>query len=399
MQFENNNIFTTKLSDIIAFANFLGKYEAIALHQEIKDKNGNILISAKRPLNENLVKSLLKRDLDNLGEISLVISNTLRDAIAERIYKEFQKIVNLGEFSFPAYLFEKKSLDLKRIIKVTIRNHFFLGYLIKIIFENKNIKNHLIEVSAIAVGLMANLVNKNYKYGHFMRLFQAAILHDYSITNNPNWEEEENFEGKTQHDIQSAHAISGNELSSDISEMILNHNHLKQSFKKDESAKEEEEWFENPVILSSVILNLVEYYTHAKRIISQQKGNKDEMTLVSYQIALQTEMGFFPIRLLRLFESYFTKYTKFFKYGEEIAIIQNACQYKKYALAYPKPKATQILCKNSKVTCEEFRLYGQPLMVVVPESDTWIRLGENIPPGWHDKCKLSLKLPKPPDNF
>ena len=396
MQFSNDNIFTTKISDIISFGSFIGKYEAISLQQDIKDKNGNILISAKRPLRESTLKSLLNKELASSYEISLVISKELRDALADKVSKEFRRIISLSDFSFPAFLFEKKNINMHRIIRVTMRNRFFMNFLTKILYENKKIKIHLLEVCAISTGLMASLKGSDYRYAHFMRLFQAAILHDYAISELPNWDEEEAFEGKSKHDMESANKISGNELSSDISEIILKNNHLNQEYSNDDLSTEDS-WFNNPVKLSSAILNLAEYYTYAKRLIGAQ-NNKDEMGLVMYQIGVHTEKGYFPRQLVKILETYFRKYAVFFEYGKQIGALQNQCIHKKFALAYPKPKATQILCKNNSVPCK-LRLYGQPLMVVSAEGDTWARLGEQIRPGWHDKCNLSVKLPTPPNIF
>lgn len=396
MMFSDGHFQTTSIADLTRFARFLERYDTISLKNEIKSRNGQILVMAERPLTENFIKSLLTRN--DIQEDTFIFVNTenFKASIINKIIKEFEKRLDMSDYSFASFLLKQQEFDIRRVVRGSFSNSFFFGFLTTIIMEKKAITDHLIEVALTSIGLLLNSKIEQLKYSDLIKLFQAAILHDFTITDKISWEKEDTFETKVEHDRESAMAVSDKELSPDIPEIILSNNKLQPFYREATDVK----WYKNLTEIMSVTLNLVEYYTYLKRNSDNTKpasGEKrDEMSMVLYQLSLITEKGYFPSILLSHFEKFFNKYEHFFQYGKAIGKVEAMCIFEKYAYAYPKPKSTQLLCKNSSFPCEH-RFYSQPLKVVQDHSS--VRFIEKLYLGWYDKCLFNKFLPEPPENI
>ncbi|MDH4263449.1 MAG: hypothetical protein OEV78_10440 [Spirochaetia bacterium] len=390
MQFLENHFEVSDLIEIIKLARFVEKYEVLTVKNEIKTVQGNILIQNGRNLTENLVKSLQART--DLAKDIFIIQNSenLKMSIVNRIHKEYLKKMDLSDYSFCAFLINKNPLDFRRILRGSLNNGFFLGFLTDLFMNNYEILPHLIEVSLTSIGLLSNTKDDEIDYSDYIKLFQASILHDFTLTKDRQWQKSDSFENDNNHDRESAMSISDKNLPPDISEIILAHNKLQVKYINNSELK----WYGSKLELLIGILNLSEYYTYIKRL--RQENLDNEMAIVLYQLSLITEKGYFPLHLLGLFEAYFSKYSKIFKYGQQIGKIEGMCvKESKIAAAYPKPRSTQLLCKNSTIPCEH-RIYNLPLKVVT-DKKIGSSIFEVLTTGWYDKCKFAIHLPDPPE--
>ena len=389
MQFVEDHFEALNLTEIIQFAKFVEKYEVLIIKNEIKTVQGSILIQADRNLTENLVKTLQSRT-DIVKDIFIIQNNeNLKMSIVNRINKEFLKKMDLSDYSFCSFLINKNPLDFRRVLRGSLNNGFFLGFITDLFMNNYEILGHLIEVSLTSIGLLNNTKDNEVDYSDYIKLFQASMLHDYTLVKDRQWYKSDSFDLDNSHDRSSAMGISEKKLPPEVAEIILAHNKLQSKYANNANQK----WYNNRLELMIAILNLTEYYTYIKRL--RQNNIDNEMALVLYQLSLITEKGFFPRPLLGLFEAHFSKYSSVFKYGKQIGNIEKMCvKDPKLAAAYPKPKSTQLLCKNSTIPCE-YRIYNLPLKVV---SDKVIGpdITETLTSGWYDKCKFAVHLPEPP---
>jgi len=392
MEYLDGHFQTDKIAKLTEFARFIGRYDIISLKNEIKTNNGNTLVQAERTITEKFMKSLLTRD--DLVIDQFIIKNTenLKAAIASKITKEFEAKLDLAEFSFCAYLLNKKPLDIRRIVRTTLNNKFFLGYVTNQFFNETHIVEHLTEIALTSLGLI-NSISKDVTYSDFSNIFMAAFLHDYSIGDDKNWETFDDFAALHDHDKDSAAAVSDKELPSIVPEIILTNNKLRITFQGNDN----EQWYANNTELSSTILNLAEYFSFLKREANRDKPESDEMPIVIYQLSLATEKGYFPKHLVGVFENHYSKYNFYFQYGARIGAIEAKCILNDLARAYPKPKATQLLCKDSSEECVH-RIISQPLKVV-SDKITKDKIFEQLNSGWYDKCNFSDSLPNPPEKF
>jgi len=389
MEFVEDHFEAQDINDIILFAKFLERYDTLSLKNEVKTEQGNILIQSERNLTENLVKNLITRT--DLAKDVFIINNNenLKMAIVNRISKEFDRKMDLSDYSFCSFLVQKSPLDFRRILRGSVNNNYFLGFMTNLIMNNYDITNHIIEIALMSIGLLNNTKDPNIDYSDLIKLFQASILHDCTIVMNKQWKDEDTFQVENSHDRDSAMAISDKKFAPEVAEIILAHNKLQNKY----SGRNEEKWYNNKLELLISILNLSEYYTYIKRI--RQSENDNEMTTVLYQLSLITEKGFFPRQLLGLFEVHFSNFASIFKYGQQIGKVEKMCVLKtSLASAYPKPKSTQVLCKNNTQPCE-YRISSQPLKVV-SEKKIGANITEVLNSGWYEKCKFGVHLPEPP---
>jgi hypothetical protein len=387
MQFIDDHFQFSDIFEISIFGKFLERVDVLCLKNEIKNDHGVVLVQAEKTLTDNLIRNLQSRTDLTKEPYCLTNSENLKMAIVNKIAKEFQKRLDLSDYSFCSFLLYNKTIDIRRIIRGSLNNPFFLGFITDLFINNYHITDHLIEISLISIGLLINVNDKSITYTDLIKLFQASILHDYKLVNNKHWEMEDIFNENIFHDRESAMAISDKNFAPEVSEIILSSNKLQNKY----SSTNNDKWYNLIIELEIAILNLAEYYTFIKRL----KENESEMKLVLYQLSLIAEKGFFPKQLLASFEIHFANYASIFKYGEQIGKIEKMCIMNvSLAAAYPKPKSTQLLCKNSSIPCE-FRIYSQPLKVISEK-----KLGQNITEvlisGWYDKCKFGSFLPNPP---
>lgn len=389
MEFVEDHFEALDLAELINFAKFLERYDVISLKNEVKSQQGNILIQSGRNLTENLVKNLLNRT-DLTKDIYIInASENLKMAIVNKISKEYELKMNLSDYSFCSFLIHKSPLDFRRILRSSLNNGFFMGYITNLFLNNYAITNHIIEVSIMCLGLLNNVKDDNINYSDFTKVFIAAVLHDYTLTKNRHWENDDVYEEGNDHDRESAMAVSDKNISSDVQEIILAHNKLQNIY----LGKESDKWYNNILQLMIAVLNLSEYYTYIKRL--SEKEDDNEMKVVLYQLSLITEKGYFPRHLLGLFEAFFSNYASIFKYGQQIGKVEKMCIQKiQIASAYPKPKSTQLLCKNNSFPCEH-RIGSQPLKVVT-EKKLGPDITETLNTGWYEKCKFGTYLPEPP---
>jgi len=397
MEFTENTFCTNNLIDLNRFCNFLERYDVIILKKEIKTTNGSTLVQAERPLTEKIIKNLIARnDIEN-GHYIINNTDNLKNAIINKIFKELNKNLELATFSFPAVMIQKKSLDIRRIIRSALTNTFFYGYITLLFYANKPITIHLIEVTLICIGLLNSFNDEEINNNDFQKIFQAGFLHDYCHNDLNDWFEHENFETPDNHDRESALAISNKSLSADISDIILMNNKLSINEKYNSGSKQK--WYENTSELLTTILNLTEYYIYLKNnnISNLPEKIDDYLQNALFQLSLLTEKNYFPNNLLRIFEMHYKKYSEIFNYGKIIGATESLCIYKNLAFAYPKPKATQLLCINSSLSCE-YRIPSQPLKVV-QDTKYKYQIYPILQPGWYYKCKFSSNLPKPLENL
>ncbi|MCE9499728.1 MAG: hypothetical protein K8R21_04405 [Leptospira sp.] len=389
MKHDGKFFFTSRINTVNRFADYLGGLELIRLEDEIKDEEGRVLIQAKRPLRDSILQSLLNRGMDDKVTLRFENHKGFSGALVTAVMKEIERFVSLSSFSFASHLLKKSEMDLIRVVNGAMQNDFFSGFITLQLYEKNQIMEHLFEVAITATGIFAVLKPKDYSYSDLIHIFQAGILHDFAMAESTKWEEEEDFDKETDHDLRSANGLKDKEIHGDIPEIIQTHNHLE---KKYIGAEKKDSWYQNPVELSGIIIKLLEYFCFLKRKLNT---DDDFLPKVMYHISLQAEKGYFPKYLLSFFIDHFSKYEDFFHYGASIGKVENMCPHGSYALAYPKPKSTQVVCRDSSIPCMH-RLASQNIKVVSLENEKYSsRLGEQLEPGWYEKCAFSDKLPEP----
>ncbi len=135
----------------------------------------------------------------------------------------------------------------------------------------------------------------------------------------------------------------------------------------------------------------------ARFAYEQLVNSPDRITAVReliHQIAYNSGKGYFSKRLVAGTIQRFSEYEADVKYLEKLAAVESKCLHGGHAWAYPKPRATQVLCSGNVHLCPYYR-GGWSFHLVAPQN-AYGRIGENLPPGTYDKCELEDELPPEP---
>lgn len=394
MQFENGRFITETAADLLALGKFLGSYAAISLQSPLKDINGNLLVQAHRPLTEKFVSALRERErsseLNTLYELEN--SENLKNSVAEKLGRHLQQKLNTIEFSFIEQIFGKKNFPLQTVLKTALKNDFFMAQMLVALRKKEAVLEHSIEITLYALVLLLQALEES-SLSLLTVMLQAALLHDMAIKDIHNWQWEDSFEEEPQeeHDRLTSSDIPDHELYQKIAPIINGHNHL-----ADTAVEDHSNWQGLEPKLMHYVLNLVEFFFYCKRKFSGSAGEgKSETAQIFYKIAYHAEKGAFPQSLVSLLESHHRKYSSVFAYAKKIAQIENSCPHNNLAVAYPKPKVTQVLCRDNTPECK-FRQVSQPINIIQNDKEIQLRLGVPLNKGWHSKCVLGEQIPKAP---
>lgn len=398
MNFEDGLLVGESIEDIANFANKLGGIDKIAFRDPVLDDKKKVLIQANRPLSQSILNQLMAREKSL--QITYVLANTqeLRNHVATVLGNEIQKKLAF-EASFTSSLIKNKNFDIFMVMRSALNHDSFFTIICRCLYEDFPIFSHLLDVALLATGIYAEARLGQAHLSELVSVFIAGMLHDYEIMNSSMWHEKDSFPAEDEHDIRSFGKLSAKALPEGVAEMVRYTNRLEARFVEAKNAKITDRWYKTTTELGSAVLNIVEYFTTALREFNtkeiEQKDKSTELQEVLFLVSYQASMGVFAKPLVSIFERHYEKHAKIFAYGEEIAKIEQSCLYKVLALAYPKPRAVQVLCRDETVACK-FRIFSSPINIVQNLNKTVVRTGKVLQPGWYYKCQLSDKLPYPP---
>lgn len=399
MIFKADLIKAERVSELTQFGEFLGGLRYVYLKDPILDSKGNVLVAASRPLSEKILNALYDREPGASFNLQIEITELIQKTIQSKLIKEIQDRISLASFSFPAYLVHTREVDIPRLVRSTLTNPAMFAYITEILYNHRPILGHLIEVALSSVGILADSLIPGIRSVDYLHIFMAGFLHDAEIVKSQDWFLKESFESENfeRHDEKSAGIVAELSVPESIPDIIRFHNRLRKDYDHT-SYSVQEKWYSDITELLAAILNIVEYFTFLRQQFlgsANASDKKDEFSEILYQLSYQTENGFFPKPLMLSFERHFNKYEKFFRYGQSISALEQKCKFKENALAYPKPRSTQVLCKDHTVDCP-WQLLANPLNIVHNENTVGSRFLSPLSPGWYSKCKLNEELPNPP---
>ncbi len=399
MLYEDGLLVAESIADLVAFADKMGGLEKLAFKEPILDDKKKVLVQSGRALSPSVVNQLGAREKQL--QLSLVLANTgeLRTIVGQRLGNEIQKRLS-SEASLTTSLLKQKNFDIFTVMRAALSNDSFFTIVCRMLNEEPAIFGHLIDVAMLAVGLYAEARLGQAQQGELSAIFQAGMLHDYELLTSSLWQDRDSFPAEDEHDRRSYALLAPKNLPQGVAEMIKTSNQLEAKFTHTKDAKINDRWYNNTVELGGAVINLCEFFFTALREYNtkdtgHENEGKSEMQEILYLLAYQASMGFFPRPLVFIFERHFEKYAKIFAYADTIAKLEKSCKYQILALAYPKPRSVQVICRDQNPPCP-LRISTSPLNIIQNLNKSVTRTGKVLKPGWYFKCKLSDELPYPP---
>lgn len=147
------------------------------------------------------------------------------------------------------------------------------------------------------------------------------------------------------------------------------------------------EYFDEAVKILTESLKITRFIGETYKRISGG-DNVAEKLLVMF--CYNVEKGIFDKGISNPMIDRFREYEKIVARTRKIAELENRCIHLPSAWAYPKPKATQILCKNKVLECPNY-VSGWDINVVTAQEAVGY-VGTALKPGAYPKCKLEKEL-------
>lgn len=407
MEFVNERFVLKSAAELLVFGKFLNSYAALSLFHEVKDNKGNIFLQAHRSLSEKIILALSakEKDLAEQPIYELEMSAAMRDIILSMLMRRINQKLTHIRYAFMDKTFGKYDVPLQKIVRTALGNNFFMSFITLLFYKKQSNIEHLIEVALYSLVLLLEVIEikQEGNFGLLVTMFQASFLHDVGITKD-DWKQEDDFKQISEHNQITLDDIPDAKLYAKLEPIINNHNALHAMYSTNTKDKS---WMMDDTKMLAAILNLVEYFAytrrHAEAKEEEQKNNPQEQqpaenntaTQVFYEISYNAQKGVFPPMLVSIMETHYRKYSEIFSYARTIAQLENSCLHKNLAVAYPKPKVSQMLCKDNSVYCE-MRLVTQPINIVHSSVGANFRLGVPLAKGWYNKCKLEKYIPQPP---
>lgn len=414
-----------ELSQFIVENNLIG---LVQLAEPLKDKSGNVLIK------ENIIiKESSLRKLDSLhGQYDPVfkvfVTPELASSIRRIITKEIVPKIEKNNKEIINYLFSntKSSVkDYKGLINYSFINRYLILIFYKLMVENREFFDHVVNLGLLCLG---TIMQKAYPYKLIHRYaFLTGLFADVVLSETHYWRHPIADEIQLMRVAKfSSDLASGLRLPSQITSAIQDHpirgmysmdekaleievNDLEDNsffgivkeLKEQQQSKNKEtnnassEVKEDDIESQEVVKILTEVLKIARFITETQKSMTDKDHVSEKLLVMFTynvEKGFFQQDIANPLISRFKEYDKVIKKVRQIASIENKCHYPPSAWAYPKPKATQVLCKNKVFNCQKY-VSGWDIKVITAQEALGY-IGTSLPPGNYPKCKLEEELNK-----
>lgn len=143
----------------------------------------------------------------------------------------------------------------------------------------------------------------------------------------------------------------------------------------------------------AAVLQIAEALKFSRYILflRERLGNDEHAAEeISYRSAYNAKKGHFSLKVVDPILRIFKEYELEIRCMMKVAELEQRCLYLPSAWAYPKPRATQMICRLHKTECPKLKP-GWDLTVVSPaEAYGWI--GMTLEPGRYLKCELEDEL-------
>ncbi|WP_061247852.1 hypothetical protein [Leptospira alstonii] len=411
------------IDDLIDFTREFETGSMIRFLSPIEDNSGNVLIKEEVQIKE----STLTRLKDIKGQYTSKFNVKLNKELVEQIQNILAlKIINQlksTDMKFLKFMYENSIYNYKGIIRNSLLSKKTVLTLLKVYNQNLNFFKYISELGLLALGIV--MIPDTMKFRLLRRYaFTAGILMDVpriaadrfiKLPDDDN--EKVRVANKCSDTLQKldliefTYAAISNHMplgmidnpdkpisiekgghSESIDETFLDDivSNDGESDSKVESSKEDaipEKSYDFFQSLLTDTLKLTRYIAN----ISHHASDKDYvMEELVYYIAYNTSKKYFDELLANPLVSTFKEFEVNVKRLRKIAEVEMKCVYPPSAWAYPKPKSSQVLCKNKVWGCPNIVMGWDIHVITAQEAFGWV--GTSLPIDNYPKCKLEEEL-------
>lgn len=392
------------------FKHFLEEMDLIGsaqLEEPILDNSGNVLIKEGVNVKPSAISRLEQMAGHYQPKFKITVGKDLIRAISAYLTPIIIKRLKAPRNDFILYLFEQTPLRYRSYIDAALRTH---AQVLLLLYKTSRLTpdffNHVCDLGLLSMGLA--MTAEAHERFIFRFSFLSGIMADMALKDSDDWKDIDiDFQKRKRLNARSADFAADYDLAEEMLDAIANHAldfnrpHY-ETFKLSESAESTEETEDQVVdeephisaaqrdmnrALLTEVLRLARYIYETSRRISDAEHFAEELV---YMIAYNGEKGYFHPSLIRPIIRVYRQFEEGARRMIRIAGIEKKCLYPSSAHAYPKPKATQIICRDHVMECPHI-VHGWDINIVHPQvAYGWI--GETLPASNYSKCELQKEL-------
>ncbi|TGK11782.1 hypothetical protein EHO60_05680 [Leptospira fletcheri] len=410
------------IEDLLFFVRDYGTGNMLRFLNPISDNSGNVLVKEEVQVKESALTRLKEIKGQYTPEFKVKLTKELTGQIQDKISEKIVFQLKQTDKKFLKFVYEENTFNYKGIIRNSLSNKKHLLALFKVYQVNGPFFKHICELGLLSLGVV--LIPDALKYKMLRRYsFLGGIFMDIVRVNSEHWnrpfpEDSEktriaklcaNFMQKLDlpefvcsaasnhvplglQDNSDPSTYSAKKLDKEQPDETFFSDLLLDDGESDSSSDEEEEEGadKSEDVLRELLTDSMKIARYIHTVSSFSADKDYVMEELVYYLAYNTTRGYFNEVLANPLVNLFKRFEDNVKRMRKLAEIEMQCLHPPAAWAYPKPKASQVLCKNKVWDCPNIVRGWDIHVISAQEAFGWV--GSSLPADHYPKCKLEEDL-------
>ncbi|EPG73182.1 hypothetical protein LEP1GSC058_3450 [Leptospira fainei serovar Hurstbridge str. BUT 6] len=427
MKVSPKSIEFNSIEDLLAFVRDYNAGNMLRFLNPISDNSGNVLVKEEVQVKESALIRLKEIKGQYTPEFRVKLTKELTGQMQDKISEKIVFQLKQTDKKFLKFMYEENTFNYKGIIRNSLTNRKHLLSLVKVYQESPAFFKHICELGLLSLGIV--LIPDALKYKMLRRYsFLGGIFMDIARVRSEHWtrpfpDDSEktriaklcaNFMQKLDlpeflcsaasnhvpmglQDNSDPNTYPGKKLDKEqpdetfFADLLLDDGESDSIHdEEDEGLPDKSEDFMRELLTDSL---KIARYIHT---VSSFTLDKDYvMEELVYYLAYNTTRGYFNEILANPLVNLFKQFEDNVKRMRKLAEIEMQCLHPPAAWAYPKPKASQVLCKNKVWDCPNI-VQGWDIHVISSQ-DAFGWVGSSLAADHYPKCRLEEELEEIPE--
>ncbi|MCB1172088.1 MAG: hypothetical protein KDK39_00920 [Leptospiraceae bacterium] len=410
MKISPETIIMESLAELRLFNEELQLSGILKFEEPIVDNSEKVLIKENIVIKDKALERLAEMEGSYQPVFKVKIDKELLEKIRLFITNATVDLLKLPESDFIAHLYKDISANYKKFIFHAYANTNLVLAVYKAFKENRSFFNHVSSLGLLSMAIMIQHpvhIRLIHRYA-----FLTGLICDLIFIKSNAWKSpSQNFETQTENAIQAAKLASNLGLPVEVERSVQGYPvqtgapdsdssvrfqaaalfddepDEASSESTDEDADKEAPVDEMAISMLIEIIKLAHFiHTTALGIDTKSHFAEELVYIVSYN----SSKGYFHTELVNSIIKKFKDYEQTARCLMQIGFIEGKCLKGDQALAYSKPRPTQILCVGSHYDCPNV-VTGWNINII-NSSTAFGLLGTNLEKGSYPKCILEREL-------
>ncbi|PJZ66850.1 hypothetical protein CH371_01765 [Leptospira wolffii] len=424
MKVNPKSIEFNSIEDVLAFVRDYNAGNMLRFLNPIEDNSGNILVKEEVQVKESALARLKEIKGQYTPEFKIKLTKELTGQIQDKLTEKIVYQLKQTDKKFLKYMYEENTFNFKGIIRNSLSNRKHLLSLFKVYETNPNFFKHICELGLLALGIV--MIPDALKYKMLRRYsFLGGIFMDIARVTGDHWNRPfPDDTEKTRIAKQCANFMQKLDLPEFVCSAASNHVPLglqdntevtAGGGKKGEGENPDESFFADLMvddgesdagnqededdaglpdksedILRELLTDSLKIARYIHTVSSFAHDKEYVMEELVYFLAYNTTRGYFNEVLANPLVNLFKQFEENVKRMRKLAEVEMQCLHPPAAWAYPKPKASQVLCKNKVWDCPNI-VQGWDIHVISSQ-DAFGWVGSSLNADHYPKCRLEEEL-------